>query len=47
MEALRKSAELGYEKAEFELGMIYGMGKYGVLQDYKTSFDWILKSAKK
>ena len=47
IEALRKSAQAGCEEAEFELGMAYALGKYGIPQDYKKSFDWFLRSAEK
>jgi hypothetical protein len=33
------SAEQGYAKAQYNLGVMYGNGQ-GVLQDYKTAFKW-------
>jgi FOG: TPR repeat, SEL1 subfamily len=41
---LRKSAELGYDEAEYNLGVAYYQGEI-VLQDYKQAAYWFEKSA--
>jgi len=40
----KKSAEQGYEKGEFHLGMMYGNG-LGVPQDYSKAVYWLKKAA--
>jgi TPR repeat protein len=40
----RKSAELGYAKAQVALGLCYKEGQ-GVLGDYKEAVKWFMKSA--
>lgn len=47
LQSLLVSAEEGYDKAEFELGMVYVLAKYNIVQDYRKANEWLLKSAKK
>lgn len=42
---MQLSAQQGYPKAEYQLGMFYRDGK-GTLQDFSSAFQWLTKAAK-
>lgn len=45
IECLKKSAALGYSKAQNDLGAFYENGKY-INKDYKQAFYWYNKAVK-